>query len=165
MKTRRPSSSTVVRSLLGGVLGGLFLATPAFAQAISTFTIQVAGTVGIPVAAVAGALETVSFSGPLRIRATVVTDPAGGPPSVVVSIDARGVAGKGLSTGMVYVNSGQANLTRRFAATDQIKTTFAFHPSTAGGFMQARTALATLNLTYNTTTQALTGATGSIGNP
>lgn len=141
-------------------------AAPAFAQATSTFTVQAQGRVGstTQVAATAASPETVSFSGSIRIISTVVLDPAGGPPTAVVSIDARQVSGKGLTTGTIYSNSGQANLTRRFAASDLIKTTVAFYPSGPGGFLKARTALVTVNLTYNTTTRALTAVSASIGN-
>jgi hypothetical protein len=163
MKTHRPLSTTVVLSILGGVLGALLLAAPAHAQAISTFNVQVSGAVSG--SGTAAGPEAVSFSGPVLITATVVTDPAGGPPTTVVFVDALGVTGKGLSTGAAYMNSGQANLTRVFGPADVIKTTFAFFRNTAGGFMKARTALLTLSLTYDTTTQALTSAWGAIGNP
>ena len=144
----------VSRMVLGCMLG-LLLAAPAHAQAISSYTVQASGSVTIPA-------ETVNFSGPIQITATVVNDPAGGPPTSVVSIDARQLVATGATSGTVFVNSGQAHLTRPLAATDTIATTFAFFPSGPGGFLKTRTALATLNLTYNLTTQALTGATASI---
>jgi hypothetical protein len=147
------------------VLGCLFLAAPAFAQAVSTSTVQVAGTVGgakTAAASTGSTGEAVVFSGPVQVTCRVMTNPAGPPTTTVVSIDARQVQGTGASTGTVYANSGQANLTRPFAATDQIQTTFAFFPSGAGGYLKARTALLTLNLTYDTTTLALTGVSGTI---
>ena len=145
----------VSRMVLGGVLGLLLLAAPAHAQAISTFTVQASGSVTTPT-------ETVNFSGPIQLIATVVNDPAGGPPTSVVSVDARQLVATGATSGAVFINSGQAQLTRVFAATDAIATTFAFFPPGPGGFLKTRTALATLNLTYNLTTQALTGATATI---
>jgi len=42
--------------------------------------------------------------------------------------------------------------------------TFAMYPNTAGGYLKARTGMATLNLSYDTTTGALTAASASIGN-
>jgi hypothetical protein len=162
MKTYRPLSGTFILSFLGGALLTLLPAAPARAQAISTFTVQVSGVVSG--AGTAAGPEAVSFSGPVQITSTVVTDPTGGPPSTVVFVDAQGVTGKGLLTGAAYVNSGQANLTRMFGAADVIKTTFAFFPNTASGFMKARTALLTLVLTYDLTSQALTSAAGVVGN-
>ncbi|MFL5312617.1 MAG: hypothetical protein ACJ79H_19455 [Myxococcales bacterium] len=145
----------VSRMVLGAVLGWLFFAAPAHAQAISTFTVQASGSVTTPT-------ETVNFSGPIQITATVVNDPAGGPASSVVGVDARQLVATGATSGARFINSGQAQLTRVFGATDSIQTTFAFYPAGPGGFLNTRTALATLNLSYNVTTQALTGATASI---
>jgi hypothetical protein len=144
----------VSRTVLGAALA-LLLAAPAHAQAISTFTVQASGSV-------ATLAETVNFSGPIQITATVVNDPAGGPPTSMVSIDARQVVATGATSGTVFINSGQAHLTRPLAATDVVATTFAFFPSGPGGFLKTRTALATLNLSYNLTSQALTGATATI---
>jgi len=147
---------------LSVLLAGLLLgAAPAVAQtkAVSSFTIQVAGTAS---AVKTGLQETVAFSGPVIVTATVVTDPALGP-TVALFVDGRGVTGTGNKTKTTYVNNCVANLTRPFGATDVIQTTFAFFQNTAGGYMSAKTGLLTLNLTYNTTTQALTNATASVG--
>jgi len=144
------------------LLAGLLLeAAPARAQtkAVSSFTIQVAGTAS---AVKTGLQETVAFSGPVIVTATVVTDPALGP-TVTLFVDGRGVTGTGNKTKTTYVNNCIANLTRLFGATDVIQTTFAFFQNTAGGYMSAKTGLLTLNLTYNTTTQALTNVTASVG--
>ena len=141
--------------LLGGVLGCLLLAAPAHAQAVSTYTVQASGSV-------LTSTESVVFSGPIQVTATVVTDPAGGPPTSIVSIDARQLIATGSVSGTVFVNSGQANLTRQLVSPDVIRTTFAFFPSGSGGQLKARTALATLNLSYNLATGALTGVTASI---
>jgi hypothetical protein len=156
MKTYR----RVILSFLGA-LGAILLAAPAArAQAtVSTFTIQVAGNAS-PVKT--GLPETVSFSGPVVITATVVTDPVLGP-GVVVSIDGRGVIGTGQKTGTVYKNECEANLTRPFGASDTVNTTFAFFKDVPGSYMFSKTGLLTLNLTYNTTTMALTNVTGAIG--
>jgi hypothetical protein len=144
------------------VLGGLlFAAAPAYAQAATTssFTIPVSGTAS---SVKTGLSETVAFSGSVVVIATVVTDPALGP-TVALFVDGRGVTGTGAKTKTTYVNNCVANLTRLFGATDVIQTTFAFFQNTAGGYMSAKTGLLTLNLTYNTTTQALTNVTASVG--
>jgi len=87
------------------------------------------------------------------------------PPSVVVSIDGRGVKGIGNNTGTVYLNECEANLNRRFAATDVISTTFAFFEDAPESYLRSKTGLLTLNLTYNTTTMALTKVTAERRHP
>jgi hypothetical protein len=144
------------------VLGGLlFPAAPAYAQsiAVSSFTIQVSGTAA---AVKTGLSETVAFSGPLVVTASVVTDPALGP-TVAVFVDGRGVTGSGNKTRTAYANTCVANLTRPFRPTDTIRTTFAFFQDTPGGHLNAKTGLLTLNLSYDTTTMALTNVTASVG--
>jgi hypothetical protein len=171
----------VVSSLLRGAVAALLLAAPpALAQTtVSTFTIQVSGTAS---SVKTGLPETVKFSGPVVVTATVVTDPSVStptattsvlPPSVVVSVDGRGVTGVGQKTGAIYNNECEANLTRPFSATDTISLTFAFFqaPSataaagSVGSYMTSKTGLLTLNLAYDTTTMALTGVTASVGAP
>ena len=147
----------MTNKLIGGVLlGCLLFAAQARAQVISTLTVNASGTV-------ATATESVVFSGPMTITTTVVADPAGGPSTSVVSIDARQVVATGALSGSVFINSGQANLTRQLVSLDVIRTTFAFFPSGSGGHLNTRTALATLNLSYNLA-GTLTGASASISN-
>ena len=135
----------------------ILMSGPARAQAVSTFTVQTSGSV-------TSATDTINFSGPVYVTTTVVPDPAGGPATAMVSVDARSLVATSSMTGASFVNSGQARLTRVFGATDVIKTTFSFFPPGPGGFLRGRTALVTLNLTYDLTTQALTGATAAISN-
>jgi hypothetical protein len=171
MKTRR-FLSTAALWLAGGAAGGLLLAaTPAHAQATasSTYTVAVTGTLGAPspggTAASPGALpvaqEAVTCTGPLKLSAVTVRDSIM-PPSVVFSFDSRGLSCVGQTSKIAYLNSGQANLTRPLVPTDVIETTFAFYQNVPGGYLKARTAVATLNVSYNTTTGALASATGSI---
>jgi hypothetical protein len=155
-----PSRLPIAFSLL---LAGLLAALPAHAQTstVSSFTIPVSGNAS-PVKT--GLPETVNFSGSLIIIATVVTDPALGP-TVAVFVDGRGVTGTGKQTKTLYANTCVANLTRPFGPTDAIQTTFAFFQNAPGGYLSSKTGLLTLNLTYNTTTMALTNVTASIGTP
>ena len=166
------ATSLKLRFVLSFLLGCVLVAAaPASAQttanATSTFTVQTSGTVGTTsrtAAAPAGGTatpEAISCTGPVKLSTSAVTDPTL-PPGVVVSVDARGLSCVGQTTKTVYLNSGQANLTRPLAATDVVQTTFAVYPNTAGGYMNARTAMVTLNLSYNTTTGALTSASGTI---
>jgi hypothetical protein len=160
MTTKIKSPSLL--SLLGGALAALFLAVPAaYAQtsAISSFTIQVSGTAS---ALTTGLSETVAFSGPVVVSATVVTDPVLGP-IAMVSVDGRGVIGTGNNTKTTYVNTCQANLTRPFGPTDKVQTTFAFFQDAPGAYMAAKTGVLTLSLVYNTVTMALTSVVGTVG--
>src|SRR5713101_2045610 len=88
----------------------------------------------------------------------------GTPPGVVVRVDARGLTCVGATSKTAYLNTGFANITRLLVASDVVKMTFALYPNTAGGYMKARTGMVTVNLSYNTTTGALTGASATIGN-
>jgi hypothetical protein len=156
MKTRR-SLSTAVLWLVGGAVAGLLAAaTPAYAQvtASSTFSVPVSVKLVTPI-------ESVACTGPLKVSAVTVRDPIM-PPSVVFSFDSRGLSCVGETSKIAYINSGQANLTRPLVPVDVIETTFAYYQDVPGGYLKARTAVATLNVSYNTTTGALTGATGSI---
>jgi hypothetical protein len=162
MKTYRGLSKAVILSLFVGALGTLFIAvSPACAQTskVSTFTIQVSG---IASALKTGLGEAVTFSGPVVVTTAVMTDPVR-PPIVFVTIDGRGVKGIGRKTGITYLNECEANLHRRFAATDVINTTFAFFEDEPGSYLTSKTGLLTLHLTYNTTTLALTRVTANVG--
>lgn len=165
MKMNRGLSRVVILSLLNGVLGLVFIAVcPAYAQTsasltpiVSTSTVQVSTA-----SAVAASTETVTFSGPVVVTATVVTDPTQGPTTLVVAIDGRGLKGIGTKTGIVYLNECEANLTRPFAGTDVIETTFAYFEDAPGSYLKAKTGLLTLNMTYNTTTKTLSKVTASV---
>ena len=169
MKTKRSLSTIVIISLMSGVLGSLIAVRPAQAQAtapaasaqavVSTFTLQVAGTAS---KATTGLPETVTFAGAVLVTATVENDPALGP-GAVVAIDGRGVKGTGNTSGTIYLNECEANLTRPFAATDVIKLTFAFFEDAPGSYMRSKTGLVTLTLTYDTVTMKLTNVTASLG--
>src|SRR5690242_5425115 len=142
------------------VLAGAFAVAAAHAQtaATSSFTIQISGNAS---AVKTGLPETVMFAGPLVVTSTVVTDPALGP-TAAVFVDGRGVVGTGAKTKSTYSNTCVANLTRPFGPTDAIQMTCAFFPATAGGYMSSKTALVTINLTYDAITMALTNATASM---
>src|SRR3954464_3366686 len=112
MERKMKTCRGILSSLLCGALAALLLApSAALAQTtVSTFTIQVSGNAS---AVKTGLPETVKFSGPVVITATVVTDPAAStptagtsalPPAVFVQIDGRGVVGTGAKTGTTYKN-------------------------------------------------------------
>src|SRR5690349_8452132 len=87
--------------LILGALGCLLLPAAARAQATSTFTVQTTGSVTTP-------SEVVNFSGPLQLAVTTVPDPAGGPTTAVVNVEATQIAGTGATSGTSFINSGQA---------------------------------------------------------
>jgi hypothetical protein len=151
-------TTTKIGLTIAGLLGCLLFCAPAHAQAANTFTVQASGTVTTPA-------EAVAFSGPIQISSTIVTDAAGGPPTSVVNIDARQLSALGATTGTVFLNSGQANLTRPLVASDVIQTTLSFFPGGPGGFLKPKTAVLNLTLTYDLLTGALTAATASIATP
>src|SRR6266478_3539638 len=168
MKTRRFLSAAVLW-LVGGAVGGLLLAaTPAHAQATasSTYTVPVSGKLGTPAPAgtrtvAPGGQEAVTCTGALKLSAVAVKDPVM-PPSVVFSFDSRGLSCVGQTSKIAYLNSGQANLTRPLVANDVVETTFAYYQDVAGGYLKAQTAVAKLSVSYDTTTGAITSASGTI---
>jgi len=125
----------------------------------STVAVQISGSAAEQKT---GLAEPITFSGPLVVTSVVSTDPALGP-GAVVSIDGHGIKGTGGKSGKVYVVECEANLTRRFAATDSIKMTFPFFEDAQGSYMSAKTGLLTLTLTYNLKTMKLTNVTASVG--
>jgi hypothetical protein len=138
-------------------------AGPAAAQtATSTFSVTSSGTVGTATGTIASATEAISCTGTVKVSSMSVTDPVLGP-QVVVWLDTTALSCVGVTSKTTYLNSGQGNLTRPLVATDVLKMTFALYPNTAGGYMNARTGMVTANLTFNTTTGALTAASASIG--
>jgi hypothetical protein len=141
-------------------LAALLLAPAAFAQtAVSTFNLTVASTTATP--AQTGFSEAITFSGVVHLTATVATDPVL-PPQVVLSIDGREVVGKGAGTTAAYKNECEANLTRPFTATDVVQLTCAVFKDGPGSYLNAKTGVLTFNLTYDTTTKALTKVTASM---
>jgi hypothetical protein len=161
MKTRRTLSTPAVLSILILSSAGL-AAAGAFAQTAlvpTSSVVSIAGTVtGLP--------ESVYFTGPAQISTRPAPGRiAGATAHVVVSIDLRQLSGRGLSTGATYVSSGQANLTRLFAASDLIELTFPFYQSGAAADSPARTGVATFALAYDVTTGALTAAVATIAAP
>src|SRR4051812_46801915 len=94
--------------LLAAAFAVLLAAPAAKAQTtVSSFTINVAGTTGLSTSSADG--ETVKFSGPLTLIATVVTDPVL-PPAVVLSVKGDQITAVGATTGASYLNECIANL-------------------------------------------------------
>lgn len=165
MMMRTTSSHAV--SLLAQALaaGALALAARgADAQsARSSRASPVTGTLSARAAvAVDPTAENVQCSGDLTIDTKAVADPVL-PPGVVVSIDASALVCVGQGTKGRYVTDGQPTLTRLLVPSDVITTTLAFHQDAPDELPPSRTAVLTVNLTYDIATGALTGATASLG--
>lgn len=124
----------------------------------TTKTPQVAGSVD---GAKTGLAENVSFSGPLVVNTYVVNDPDLGL-STIVQVDGKGIKGTGDRTATGYNNGCEAILSRPFAAKDHIELTFAFFDGASDSYLRAKTALVTLDLTFDETTKQLTSATGVV---
>ena len=153
MNTHRSWSTPVVLSLLAGILAGV--PSSGVAATPTTLVIPLAGTVdGLP--------ESVFLVGVARITSTPAADLNPGRPRVVLSIDLLAVSGQGLSTGTTYVSTGEANLTRLLVPSDLVEVTFALVPNGPGGILSARTALASLTLSFDLTSGALTAASGTL---
>jgi hypothetical protein len=153
------------------LLVALAAAGPAAAQtATSTYSVSSSGTVGTasrttgvaPDGTPIPAPEAISCTGTVKVSSMAASDAVLGP-QVVVWLDTTALSCVGVTTKTTYLNSGQGNLTRPLVATDVLKMTFALYPNTAGGYLKARTGMVTANLTFNTTTGALTAASASIG--
>jgi len=171
MKMKFGLSRKLTLSLVSGV--ALLIAT-ATVQAQSTIAIQQAKTIvstvtlkvsGSALPRQTGLKETVNFAGPLVVTSTVLVDPAL-PPSLVVSIDGLGIQGVGATTGTIYANECEANLTRAFALTDSMKVTFAFFEANKdGSFLSSKTGLLTVDLAFDKTTMLISSASATIGAP
>lgn len=158
MKMRRRLFAPVILSLLVGIMGGMVCGGTSALAAPSSLVISIGGTVD-------GSPESVNFSGLAHVRSTVVRDPDfGSPPAVILAIDFLNVSGVGLSTGRRYVSGADDYMIRVLRPSDAIDVTFAFFPRGAGGFLSARSALASFTLTFDNAGK-LTGGTGTISTP
>ena len=148
------------RWLVPATLSLSFASVPALAaQTDSSVNVPISGTVtGLP--------ESVSFSGSAHITVRPAPDNTPGPLfRVAVSIELGHITGHGSSTGTIYVLSGQADLTRRFAASDVVQVTFPFSARGAAATAGSRTALVTFAFTYDLNTGALVAAKASLDAP
>jgi hypothetical protein len=166
MKSNRKFWTPAVLSA-GTVIGAALLwssASPPASAVVSTLASAAASTVS---GSVTGSPETVSFSGLVSINSTRVSDPDFFRPDVVIlSVDLSGMKGKGMSTGKVYVVSNQEIITRTLVAGENIVLTFPFVPNgTSNVTMSPRIGAATLGVSFDVSTGALTGATVTVSNP
>lgn len=146
--------------LVVALFAGVVLTTPAdlAAAASRSISVPIAGTVD-------GQPESVALAGTIEIASLLVTDTNGSSPKERLSVKLVGVVGAGLQTGAKYVASGEENLVRPVIASDHIEIMFPFFPATVDGPLSARTAAASIVLTYDLLTGGITKATASFSAP
>ena len=111
-----------------------------------------------------GGAESVSLSGSLRIVSTVVSDTALASPKKRLVVTLVGVSGVGLTSGVQYVAAGEDRLLRQLSLSDHIDVMFPFY-RTSDGPRSARSAAASVTLTFDLLAHSLTGATATFGSP
>jgi hypothetical protein len=165
MKPNRSFWTPAVLSAAVTIAGAsLWLAgAPSASAVVLTLTSAAAGNVS---GSVIGSPETVSFSGTVTIGSKRVSDPDFGNPDIVVlSVDLSGMKGTGQSSKATYVVSNQEVIQRPLTAADNIVVTFPFSRSGTSMSMSPRIGAATLALSFDVTTGALTGAKVTVSNP
>ena len=157
MRTGGSTSLALVVALLTGVL----LATPADRAAAASsrsLSVPIAGTVD-------GQPESVALAGTIEIASMLVTDTSGSTPKERLGLKLVGVSGAGLQTGAKYVAAGEENLVRPVVASDHIEVMFPFYRATVDGPLSARSASASIVLTFDLLTGGVTKATASFSAP
>ena len=147
--------------LFPGILTALLFAVPAAraeSTAFSTFTVPVSGTL-------VGAPENVSCKGPVRLSVMVQKDALTPHANAIVTVDTTALKCHGKSTGVSYLNTGHAILTRILSLTDHLEASIAVYPDRPDGHLQARTANLALKLSYNLSSAALVKASGTLSSP
>jgi hypothetical protein len=114
---------------------------------------------------VSGTPESVRFSGNATVESRHAADPDFKRPQLVLTIDLRGVAGVGSTTGAKYVVYGPELVQRKLAASHTVEITFPFKASTSPTAVTARTGVASFVLDFDLATGAMTAASGSVSTP
>lgn len=162
MKMRQALLTPVAASLL--VLGGLAGwggPSPANAELIwNSKLVKVSGTV-------TGGPESVEFSGNAEVRSRLSHDPANTAlaPSLTYYIDLTGVSGVGASSKKKYVITGPEIVQRPLISTDLVEIAFPFYQSGSTASSTTRPGMASLQLSIDTATGAVTSGTGSVAAP
>jgi hypothetical protein len=165
MKSNRSFWTPAVLSAAAVVAGAsLWIGgAPPASALVPTLSSAAAGSVS---GSVIGSPETVSFSGSVAIASKRVSDPDFGSGDIVVlSIDLSGMKGTGQSSKATYVVSNQEIIQRPLTAADNIVVTFPFAKSGSSMSMSPRIGAASLALSFDVTTGALTAAKVTVSNP
>jgi hypothetical protein len=91
---------------------------------------------------VSGSPESVNFSGDAKVLSRHAPDPDFNRPRLVLTIDLRGVAGVGSSSGATYVVYGPELIQRQLAASHTVEIAFPIKSSSSAAAATARTGLA-----------------------
>jgi hypothetical protein len=86
-------------------------------------------------------------------------------PKVRLAITLVDVSGVGLTSGAKYVAVGEDRILRLLSLSDRLEIMFPFYRATTDGPLSARSAMASMTLTFNLVTGALTGATATFSSP
>ena len=129
--------------------------TTSIQQPWNTSLLSVSGTV-------TGSPESVKFSGTAKVGTRLAPDPDFGSPNLIVSIDLTSVSGVGASTRTKYVIGGPEIVQKRLAASQVIEIVFPFYKSGTDGTTGARAGAASVSFDVNTTTGAISSASGII---
>jgi hypothetical protein len=156
MKSRQSTSARFVLSWVAAVCLAGSGDAPAAALETS-LTIPISGTVN-------GGAESVALSGSLRIVSTVVSDTTLASPKERLVITLVGVSGVGLISGAQYVATGEDRLLRQLSPSDHVDVMFPFY-RIGKGPRAARSAAASVTLTFDVRARSLTGATATFGSP
>jgi hypothetical protein len=132
-------------------------AARADSTAFSSFTVPVSGSL-------LGGSEKVNCKGPVRLSVMAQKDPSTPHANAIVTVDTTALACTGASSKMAYANTGHSILTRILTPTDTLEASIAVFPRHETGHLQARSAVVTLQLSYNLASAALVGATATIAN-
>ena len=124
-------------------------------QPWNTSLLSVSGTV-------TGSPESVKFSGTAKVGTRLAPDPDFGSPNLVVSIDLTSVSGVGSSTRTKYVIGGPEIVQKRLAASHVVEIVFPFYKSGTDGTTGARSGAASVSFDVNTSTGAISTASGII---
>ena len=113
---------------------------------------------------VSGQPESVSFSGNAQINSRLARDPDFNRPVLILTIDLGSVSGVGSSTRAKYVIPSKELVQRHVAPSHQVEITFPFMKSGSDG-SSARTGVASFAFSFDTSTGAVTSASGNVASP
>lgn len=137
------------------LLTGALLVVVVTAARADTVAVAMSGTVS-------GQPESVSFAGNASVTSRLAPDPDFGKPRLVLTIDLTGISGVGAQSAAKYVVYGPEIVQRGLAATHSVQVTFPFKAYASPDTVLARSGLASFSLTFDLSTGAITGATGSV---
>ena len=157
MKSRRSKSILFVLSLV--VVLAVAGSGDAPAAALeSRLMIPISGTVD-------GGAESVSLSGSLLIVSTALAaDTTLASPKARLAITVVNVSGVGLMSGAKYIATGEDRLLRPLSLSDHLDVLFPFY-RISDGPASARSAMASITLTFDLPARSLKGATATFGAP